>query len=89
MNASKPVFKQVVFQLKGFESAKEVYVAGTFNDWASQTTKMERKGDKWVATAETEPGKITYKFIVDGQWIADPANDRKEGPNGDSVKVVE
>lgn len=86
LKASQPQFKPVVFELKGFDKAKEVYVAGSFNDWASGSQKLERKGDKWVTIAETEPGKVTYKFIVDGQWIADPGNDRKEGPNGDSVK---
>nr|WP_294942952.1 S41 family peptidase [uncultured Mucilaginibacter sp.] len=91
LDASKPLFKPVTFELKGFDNAKEIYVAGTFNGWSANETKLERKGDKWVASADSEPGKIRYKFIVDGQWITDPGNTRTEtnGPNTDSVKIVD
>ncbi|RYU89438.1 hypothetical protein EWM62_14025 [Mucilaginibacter terrigena] len=87
--ASTPKLKAVTFELRGFDTAKEVYVAGSFNDWDSRAAKMERKKDKWVVVAEAEPGKVTYKFIVDGKWIPDPANTQTEEPNGDSVIVIE
>ena len=46
---------------------------------------------KWIATAETETGKLSYKFIVDGNWITDPANKQveKDEPNTNSVKMIE
>jgi hypothetical protein len=90
LDANKPQFKPVTFELKGFENAKEVYVAGTFNGWSQNESKLERKGNKWIGLADSEPGKIRYKFIVDGQWITDPGNTQTEtnGPNTDSVKTV-
>ncbi|QHS54857.1 hypothetical protein GWR56_04575 [Mucilaginibacter sp. 14171R-50] len=87
--ASAPKLKPVTFELQGFENAKEVYVAGSFNDWDQHASQMLRKGNKWVVVTETEQGKTTYKFIVDGKWISDPGNAQTEGPNGDSVIVVE
>ncbi|OOQ60549.1 S41 family peptidase [Mucilaginibacter pedocola] len=91
LDNNKPQIKQVAFELKGYDNAKEVYVAGTFNDWSNSAARLQRKGDKWMGLAESEPGKIRYKFIVDGQWITDPANIQTEsnGPNTDSVKIVE
>lgn len=73
-----PKMRKVEFELAGYENAKEVYVAGTFNDW-SRTDLMKRTGNKWTAAAEAEEGKILYKFIVDGQWMTDPANPITEG----------
>ncbi|WP_423146083.1 S41 family peptidase [Rubrolithibacter danxiaensis] len=87
----KPVLKTLRFELKGYPNAKEVFVAGSFNDWADHKDKLARKGDSWVLTTQSEPGKIKYKFIVDGEWITDPANSdtEKNGPNIDSVKILD
>jgi C-terminal processing protease CtpA/Prc len=87
---SKLVLRPLTFELKNFPNAKEVSVAGSFNDWSAETHKMQRKGDSWVLTTEAEPGKVTYKFVVDGKWILDPANTATEpdGPNTNSVKIV-
>ncbi len=52
---------------------------------------MTRKGNTWVANGEAEPGKISYKYIVDGIWITDPGNNDTEidGQNTNSVKMVD
>ncbi len=85
----KPILKPIVFELSGFPDAKEVYVAGSFNDWSPKATRMAKQGNKWVAATESEPGKIEYKFIVDGNWMTDPANGKTEsdGGNINSVKI--
>lgn len=64
------------FELAGYESAKAVYVTGSFADW-NPTAHPLAKGDDgvWRATVRVEVGKHLYKFVVDGTWIADPAND--------------
>jgi hypothetical protein len=90
LEQNKPVFKTVTFELKGFDKAKEVYVTGSFDDWSSTEVKMERQVNTWIATTEAELGKITYKFIVDGNYITDPGNQQTER-NGEfinSVRVV-
>ncbi|WP_066405920.1 S41 family peptidase [Flavisolibacter tropicus] len=87
---TKLVLKPITFELKDFPNAKEVYVAGSFNEWNAGSHKMQRKGNSWVLTTEAEPGKVVYKFIVDGKWITDPDNTATEtnGPNTDSVKFI-
>ena len=54
--------------------AKRVSVAGSFNDW--DTNSLQAKKDKsgsWIVTAGLNPGKYEYKFVVDGSWMNDPA----------------
>jgi len=89
--ANKPRFKQIRFELNGFENAKEVFVSGTFNSWSPTNTPMEKEGNTWVATVETEPGETGYKFIVDGKWITDPDNPKTIRENGyeNSLLIVE
>jgi hypothetical protein len=91
VEANKPQFRQIKFKLNGFESAKEVFVSGTFNSWSPRSTPLKKNGNFWVATVKTESGNIGYKFIVDGQWITDPDNPKTMFENGyeNSFLVVE
>lgn len=74
----------VRFDPEGEPSA--VHVAGSFNDWGETVQQggwpLER-GEDGVFRGEfaVAPGEFTYKFVVDGAWIADPANPR-ESPDG-------
>lgn len=83
-----PVFIKVTFRLKGYANAKNVSVAGTFNDWSSSSAKMTRQGDEWIIETVAEPGKHMYKFVIDGQWIVDPANKETATENGYENSVV-
>ena len=62
------------FRLKGYPNAKAVYLAGDFNDWSPNTLVMQKVGDEWVIPVHLSMGKHQYKFVVDGEWIRDPAN---------------
>lgn len=83
-------FKSVTFKLKGFETAQNVNLAGDFNGWSRANTRMSRNSDEWTTQFELEPGQYSYKFIVDGKWLVDPANPRTEGAGDtqNSVKEV-
>lgn len=72
--AQVPSSVKVPFQLSGFDSAREVSVVGSFNDWSPRQAMMQRQGDRWQAQLEVEPGRHEYKFWVDGEWLPDPAN---------------
>jgi hypothetical protein len=37
-----------------------------------------KEGDEWICRLDLAPGKYTYKFIIDGDWILDPANPETE-----------
>ena len=69
------------FKLEGFESASEVLLSGSFNQWSTQTLKLKRKGSAWETELALSPGKHLYKYIVDGKWISDKNNNLSE-PDG-------
>ena len=53
--------------------AKQVFLCGEFNGWASDATPMKRYGDgHWETTVALAPGRHEYKFVVDGNWKHDP-----------------
>ena len=55
-------------------TAQEVCIAGSFNDWHPTVTPMIRLEDgKWAKELALPPGRYEYRFIVDGQWVDDPA----------------
>ncbi|MFH0760601.1 MAG: hypothetical protein V2A67_03765 [Bacteroidota bacterium] len=62
------------FVLDGFPEAQTVIVCGSFNNWQEDGYWMARIDGKWTFPICLKPGKYTYKFIVDGQWILDPGN---------------
>jgi hypothetical protein len=66
------------FTLEGYPNATLVVLSGSFNNWNQSQFVFGREGDKWVCRVDLEPGKHAYKFIVDGNWILDPANSNTE-----------
>ncbi len=62
------------FRLKNYQSAENVYLAGSFNNWNPKDAPLDITPDGWVLNAYVSYGRHTYKFIVDGDWILDPAN---------------
>ncbi len=61
--------KKVEFSLQAPE-AKEVFIAGEFNQWDAQSLPMKRGRDgNWKIRTSLLPGRYEYKFLVDNQWI--------------------
>jgi 1,4-alpha-glucan branching enzyme len=53
--------------------AREVNLAGEFNNWCRDSLPMHRNGDGlWRARVKLGPGEHQYRFIVDGNWQDDP-----------------
>ncbi|WP_147367894.1 serine hydrolase [Fibrisoma montanum] len=74
--------------LKGYPAAKLVTVAGSFNDWDDLHTFLIRKGDVWECYLDVKPGSYTYKFVVDGKWITDPANSTTQQDESGNVNSL-
>ena len=51
--------------------AKEVNLAGDFNDWIP--APMPIVNDEFRISLHLAPGRHEYKFLVDGQWCNDSA----------------
>jgi len=57
--------------------AQVVSLMGDFNQWNEKTHPM-KKGDDggWKKFIMVPPDRYEYRFLVDGQWWNDPANDQ-------------
>jgi 1,4-alpha-glucan branching enzyme len=84
--------KQEIFLTLAAPEATEVNVAGNFNDWRSDATRLKNTGDgRWVVRLMLRSGQYEYRFVVDGLWREDPAAvQRVANPNGgfNSVLIV-
>ncbi len=69
--AAKPIQVNLSCHAPG---AKEVFVAGTFNDWKPGTISLHNHlpNSEWAVTLPLSPGRHEYKFIVDHQWCCVP-----------------
>lgn len=78
----------VTFSLHS-KHADSVFVAGSFNNWSGNFNPLTKENDStWNATLYLEPGYYYYKFVVNGEWIPDPANDWKINDGGNSFNSI-
>lgn len=72
--------------------AREVFLAGSFNNWDPQGTPMLQVNRvRWVKELFLPRGRYEYRFLVDGKWKEDPkAADYMPNPLGgfNSVRQV-
>ena len=77
------------FRLRGHDGAHRVALAGSFNGWDSQHYLCGQESSDWVCRLDLPPGKYLYQFVVDEQWINDPANPLLEDSgNGGTASVL-
>jgi len=86
--AAPNVSGNVMFQLLGYGDANVVALAGTFNGWKQSDTFLVKDGNRWWCRLKLEPGKYLYKFIVDGDWITDPANNNSEDDGHGNINSI-
>jgi len=78
------------FRLKGHDDATVVVLTGSFNAWNQSQLVFGREAGEWVCRVDLDPGVYQYKFIVDGDWLLDPANpDTAEDEAGNVNNVLE
>jgi Glycogen recognition site of AMP-activated protein kinase len=70
--------------------AKQVAVAGDFNDWKPERSPLVQIGNgRWVGDVNVKPGRHEYLFVVDGQWLTDPnAKETVQNPFGGKNSVL-
>jgi len=71
-------------------TAKEVKVAGVFNNWRPESTPLIKiKDGEWVVHLMLRAGEYEYLLVVDGRWIEDPEADlRTANPHGGFNSVL-
>jgi chromosome partitioning protein len=75
-----------------YPRARNVQVAGDFNNWQPADTTMQRVGDSgvWQLKMKLAKGTYRYRLVVDGQWQQDPYNERSElNPYGEYNSLVD
>ena len=92
LNFDLVIAPNYTFALKGFSNASSVYLSGSFNNWSKAGFPMKFENGQWVLKMNLPAGKQTYKFVVDGKWVLDPANklwEQNEQGTKNSVLWVE
>ena len=70
----RDVTKKVQFSFN-FSQAKEVLLAGEFNQWKGEKHNMKKANQGlWEKTLMLKPGTYEYKYQVDGLWVEKPVN---------------
>lgn len=68
----RPVEVLVRLEFHGPE-ARQVFVAGTFNNWRPGAVPMVRvEPGRWIKELRLPPGRYEYCLVVDGCWQPDP-----------------
>jgi hypothetical protein len=77
------------FTLPGHTDAEAVAIYGSFNNWIQTKNYCAKEGNGWVCRIDLAPGKYTYRFLVDGVGLLDPANSATEDDgNGHTDSVI-
>lgn len=85
-----PKLNEIVFSVTAPE-AKEVYLAGDFNDWKlDDSSQMIQDNGIWRKSINLKEGKYRYRFVIDGKWTEDINNPVKEvNPFGSTDSLIE
>ncbi|MFW5803191.1 MAG: isoamylase early set domain-containing protein [Verrucomicrobiota bacterium] len=85
-----PKKKTVTFICDALPEATKVFLAGDFNDWDAAANRMQKvKDGSFRRKLPLKPGTYQYKFVVDGEWQADPtAENHCKNGLGDCNSVV-
>ncbi len=90
-NSFMSIGDTTIFKLPGFPDARMVILSGDFNAWNRAELVMQKTESGWEIPYVLSPGNYAYKFIVDGNWVTDPANPVQvvapEGTN--SLKIIQ
>jgi len=80
---------EVVIKWQGI--ANDVKLAGEFNNWNPEEVDKNEDGS-WVKTLKLSPGKYSFKFVVDGEWMVNndlPSIVDEGGNRNNLLDVVE
>lgn len=85
-----PRLSEVIFLISA-PQAREVYIAGDFNNWkVDNSSRMESQNGSWIKRMGLKAGHYHYRFVVDGRWTEDPSNPSKElNPYGEMDSLVD
>ncbi len=77
-----------LFTFNASPGVKQVCLAGDFNKWDPTALPMSKRAGMFVKRVELEPGDHHYKYVVDGQWMTDPAAEAQAANEFGSMNSV-
>ena len=80
--------KDTLFVCRLKPEAKTVYLVGDFNNWDTNSDRMINKGGEFQREVHLAPGEYQYKFLVDGEWYADPNADQVPNSFGSTNSIA-
>ncbi|KAL8979568.1 MAG: hypothetical protein Q9205_005124 [Flavoplaca limonia] len=76
------------FRFQWDRPAGEVYVTGTFDDWA-KSVKLDKEGDGFAKRVELPLNQnISYKFVVDGTWCTSTEEPQETDQDGNVNNIL-
>lgn len=84
-----PKRRRLTISFQG-ERDRQVFVAGDFNQWDPTKKPMkEVSPGEYQAVLMLPAGVFEYKFVVDGEWVADPSAETwSSNPYGSLNSVI-
>jgi 5'-AMP-activated protein kinase regulatory beta subunit len=80
--------KSVTFVLTPDETAKEVLLKGSWNDWKPEAMKRNAKGE-YSKTKRLKPGRYEFGYEIDGVWVCDETLPTVASPFGSRNSLLE
>eukprot|EP00126_Sphaerothecum_destruens_P015455 Sdes_comp9458_c0_seq1m924 len=72
----------VVFEWSHDPSAREVFLAGSFDNWSARHKLTKDPKGNFFCSLDLQSGDYQYKFIVDGEWKHDLTKDFAQDASG-------
>lgn len=90
MGGSNKGKRRIAFRVAA-PDALSVSLAGDFNNWNADRHPLKKMpGGFWEKTVMLPPGRYEYKYLIDGKWRLDSANQQScENCFGGRNSVIE
>lgn len=75
--------QKVTFKLPDFEGAEQVAVMGDFTEWTKHPIPMKKENGLWTCEIVLPKGEVTYKFLVNNEYLTDNKNFMHVGKGAD------
>lgn len=79
MGGSNKGKRRIAFRVAA-PGALSVSLGGDFNNWDPDRHPLKKmSGGFWEKNIMLPPGRYEYKYLIDGKWCLDPANQQSCG----------
>ncbi|KAK9455071.1 immunoglobulin E-set, partial [Dipodascopsis uninucleata] len=70
-------------------NVRDVYVTGSFDNWSKSSPMVQNVDGSWTVSIPLPDEKITYKFVVNDNWVVDPKAKKEVDASGIENNVLD